>query len=158
MFEGYWKNYGVDQLQAHVFGMSLGELVRNNQEGLVNMTPSYQRGLVWTLEQKRKLINSLVVGLKPPSFYLRTLKAKKTGDFYYEMVDGKQRLTALTEFMDDKWTYDGLLFSQVPAADRMDFKRQPISVVEVSNLTDAETVELYERLNFGGVPHLQEQS
>ena len=58
---------------------------------------SFQRNSVWRLQQKRELIESVLMGLPLPIFYFNR---DKTGRLI--VVDGRQRLTAFFEFMDEK--------------------------------------------------------
>lgn len=134
------------------------QLVQMYNAGHINMNPFYQRGLVWTQEQKERLIDSMLWGVAVPSLYFRDIFMQsgcKIGS-HLEVVDGKQRLSTIAEFMADKLTYQGKLFSELPEPVRGMFSTQAISCYMVEGLDDDAIVELYERLNFGGVPHLRE--
>ena len=63
-------------------------------EGL-NLTPSYQRGDVWTTGDRQQLIESIVRGIPLPSIIL----LEKDPDEPIEVVDGKQRLTSILRFI-----------------------------------------------------------
>lgn len=61
----------------------------------LNLTPSYQRGDVWTTADRQSLIESVLRGIPLPSLILL-----ETGpNTPHEVVDGKQRLTALLRFV-----------------------------------------------------------
>lgn len=61
----------------------------------LNLTPSYQRGDVWRMGDRQALIESVVRGIPLPSIILL-----RTGpDTPHEVVDGKQRLTAILRFV-----------------------------------------------------------
>jgi hypothetical protein len=61
----------------------------------LNLTPSYQRGDVWTSTDRQALIESVLRGIPLPSIILL-----ETGPATpREVVDGKQRLTALLRFV-----------------------------------------------------------
>ena len=70
----------------------------------VFMSPPYQReSEVWNLYKKQLLIDSLINGYDIPKLYLHEYaKAKRQAQklFKYAIVDGKQRLSAIWEFMD----------------------------------------------------------
>ena len=60
-----------------------------------NLTPSYQRGDVWRNSDRQSLIESILRGVPLPSIILL-----RTGSSTpHEVVDGKQRLTAILRFV-----------------------------------------------------------
>ncbi len=64
--------------------------------------PEYQRGEVWTLDQKKRLIDSVLRDYQLPIIYLHELTktvAGKTQD-RLEVIDGQQRTNALREFVE----------------------------------------------------------
>lgn len=62
----------------------------------LNLTPSYQRGDVWTTSARQMLIESVLRGIPLPSVIL--LRPEQPGQ-PHEVVDGKQRLTAILRFV-----------------------------------------------------------
>jgi uncharacterized protein with ParB-like and HNH nuclease domain len=116
----------------------------------LNMNPPYQRGLVWDLSHKQKLIDSIISGIGVPAVLLRELPL--TEEYHYEMVDGKQRISTIVEFMEDKFPYNGLKYSEADDLSRKVFRSACIGA-SVVHCTNEEAVELYNRVNFGGVPH-----
>jgi hypothetical protein len=67
------------------------------------LTPPYQReGEVWTLYKKQLLIDSLINGYDIPKLYLHEYDRARRIDgelIKYAIVDGKQRLLAIWQFM-----------------------------------------------------------
>lgn len=63
----------------------------------------FQRESVWKPAQKAELIESILMGLPLPIFYFNQDKKGRL-----IVIDGRQRLTALFEFMSDKWQLRGL--------------------------------------------------
>lgn len=61
----------------------------------LNLTPSYQRGDVWSAADRSALIESILRGIPLPSIIL----LKKKGNEPHEVVDGKQRLTTILRFV-----------------------------------------------------------
>lgn len=61
----------------------------------LNLTPSYQRGDVWTTSDRQALIESVLRGIPLPSIILLETGPTTPQD----VVDGKQRLTALLRFV-----------------------------------------------------------
>lgn len=66
--------------------------------GLLNLSPSYQRGDVWPTKDAQKLIESILRGIPLPSIILLRPKSKNK-QAKYEVVDGKQRLTSILRFI-----------------------------------------------------------
>lgn len=100
-----WRLSGSGDREAHGF-------VSTHWEDL-DLNPPYQRGAVWTYEQRIMLIRSWLMGIVVPSITLneRTgsdwkaahggLDAMDTGEPYMAVIDGKQRLlTAYAWFAD----------------------------------------------------------
>ncbi|MBC9734362.1 DUF262 domain-containing protein [Nocardioides sp. zg-578] len=63
----------------------------------LELSPSYQRAEVWTNSDSQMLIESILRGIPLPSVIL--LQRSGVGGTSYEVVDGKQRLTAILRFM-----------------------------------------------------------
>lgn len=64
-------------------------------ESPLNLTPTYQRGDVWGSGERSALIESILRGIPLPSIIL----LRDTGSEPHEVVDGKQRLTAILRFV-----------------------------------------------------------
>lgn len=62
----------------------------------LNLTPSYQRGDVWSSTVRQSLIESILRGIPLPSIILLKPNDPRRP---YEVVDGKQRLTAILRFV-----------------------------------------------------------
>jgi uncharacterized protein with ParB-like and HNH nuclease domain len=63
----------------------------------INLIPSFQRGHVWNLPTRRKLIANIVQGRPIPAIFLYR---EASGDQYsYNILDGKQRLESLILFI-----------------------------------------------------------
>lgn len=67
---------------------------RAKVDGL-ELNPSYQRGVVWSDKESCELIDSVLRGIPLPSIILN----QRAGDETLEIVDGKQRLTAILRFI-----------------------------------------------------------
>ena len=85
-----------------------------------------QRDFVWTLEQKRELIWSLLIDRHIPHLALMNCYSKvNVNDDVYLVIDGKQRLSTMFDFVDDKFTIiienQEYLFSQLPDEYKSDF-------------------------------------
>lgn len=110
-----------------------------------NPDADFQRGLVWKLITKQKLIDSLK---KRMPFGMITV-VNWRGEMW--IIDGKQRSNALASFMRDEYCdQDGKRWSEWTADQRAECGRTPVAVQEVE-LEDgegkADVLELFRRIN-----------
>ena len=63
----------------------------------------YQRKLIWTIDEKQRFIDSLVIGLPVPLILLAETSIR--GQSTFEIIDGMQRLNAITSFIEGEFTY-----------------------------------------------------
>ena len=63
----------------------------------LNLSPGFQRNSVWTLTDRRKLIDSVLRNYPIPAIFL--YRREEKGDIIYDVIDGKQRLESLLLFM-----------------------------------------------------------
>lgn len=115
----------------------------------------YQRGLVWLLDQKQKLIDSLLTGIHLPAVYLREHEYAR---IQFEVIDGKQRLTTLIDFVSSRFEFRGMLFRDWDIVSRRMLLNGSFASVIVRNITDEQAVEIFNRVNFCGVPQEDRKS
>lgn len=88
-------------------GMSIQEAYRNYRDGKLIVNRQYQRKLVWSVDEKVKLIDSVLKQYPIPLILLAT---STQGDHKLEIIDGMQRLNAIFGFIDNEFQYDGCVF------------------------------------------------
>lgn len=76
---------------------------------LFDLTAPYQRGSVWTLDQRRALIKSLVMGLPIGSVITSKIPYQRAGASY-RVIDGKQRIETVRAFERGDFTVPGWWF------------------------------------------------
>ena len=59
----------------------------------INVDAEYQRGKVWSQPQQALLIDSVMRGFDIPKIFLR--KLPDGNPYLFDVIDGKQRLTAI---------------------------------------------------------------
>ncbi|MCY0110731.1 DUF262 domain-containing protein [Pseudomonas monsensis] len=89
-------------------GMSVTEAYRLYRDDKFIINRKYQRKLVWTLPEKKKLIDSLISDYPIPLIMLAD--ASKGSDTYYEVMDGMQRLNAIFSFIENGFSIDDQFF------------------------------------------------
>ncbi|ENL0918877.1 DUF262 domain-containing protein [Vibrio cholerae] len=77
--------------------MSIQSIYSLYREGKLIVNRRYQRKLVWTLEEKQKLIESILNKYPIPAILIAESEDKKG---QYEIIDGLQRLHAMMSFIE----------------------------------------------------------
>lgn len=110
----------------------------------VDFNPDYQRGYVWEQEDKELLLDSIFKNIDIGKFVFIRLSDDEwmERNLGYEILDGKQRLSTLIEFYENKLTYKGKYFNDLSGKDKAVFRNHMVSVAEV-NETDKKTVLKY---------------
>lgn len=140
--------------------------------GKINFDHIVQRSYVWERSRKTGLIESMIIGYPVPPIYAKRVddgSGQRGGNIYYVM-DGKQRLSTVKEFLNDEFaltdipavTYmddelgeeceidiSGMKFSELPDALRDYLNTITFSITYFDNLTKEEERELFKRLNAG---------
>lgn len=89
-------------------GMSIQEAYREYREGNLYVNRNYQRKLVWTAEEKRSLVDSVINTFPIPLFLFATFLEGDTKK--YEILDGMQRLNAIFTFIENHYDHNGKFF------------------------------------------------
>ncbi|HCR1837819.1 TPA: DUF262 domain-containing protein, partial [Enterobacter kobei] len=129
----------------------------------------YQRKLVWLMEEKEKFINSLLHNYPIPM--VLTSRFIDTENNGYEILDGLQRLNAITSFIENEFSVSGKFFDLSSTAQTLELlknglveqKNPTLSIEECSNILnypvpisvtqykDSEFIdETFRRINTGG--------
>lgn len=122
---------------------------------MLNLTPDFQRGLVWKTKQKSELIESILMGIPLPLIYV-----KEDEKGVYLIVDGKQRLSTLFSFINNEFALDKLTILKDKNGSRFaDLTPLEQNKIEDCSLTlhvikaptsDRVTFDLFDRVNRGG--------
>ncbi|TKD07872.1 DUF262 domain-containing protein [Polyangium fumosum] len=126
------------------------------------LDPEYQRRHRWSDERKSRLIESFLMNVPVPPVFLFERDFAR-----FEVMDGRQRLTALSEFYADKLVLCGLqywpelndrTYSTLPSKVRVGIDRRYISAIILLKETAPDEEQaaqlkkmVFERLNSGGV-------
>lgn len=128
----------------------------------------YQRDFCWSLDEKKQLIESIYRGVDCGKIVLRehsyeeverTLKTDDEEIALYDIVDGKQRLNALIEFINDKYPdLNGKYFSDMSLIARNDFRFVTCFTMATMNCrtTDDDVLKTFLLLNYAGKQMSQE--
>ncbi len=82
-------------INATVDKWRIYDLAGRAQQGQLELNPTYQRDFVWSNADSQMLIESILRGIPLPSIILARVSSSQR----FQIVDGKQRLTAILRFM-----------------------------------------------------------
>lgn len=117
----------------------------------IDLNPFYQRDLVWTKKQKLAYIMAIFEkGIETkPTFIVNVVKNRKI-----EVLDGKQRITTLLDFIEDKIKLEnGKVFSELNEEDKKTILFHQVRYTRIikqgynNDLTDKEKIELFLEMN-----------
>jgi len=133
------------------------------------LNPEFQRRLRWDRKQQSKLIESFIINVPLPPIFLYEYKYS-----FYEVMDGLQRLTAISEFYNNQFTLVGLeewpelngkTYSQLPEKIKQGIDRRYLSSIVLLQETAKSEEEarilkqkVFERINSGGVLLVPQES
>jgi len=143
-----------DELELNYYQTQISSLHSLFYHFGVDLNPDYQRDLVWSMDDKIKLIDSIFdnVDIGKFVFVVRDYKDRQTPHLF-EILDGKQRLTAIMEFWEDRFLWNGLLFSQLHPLDQHHFTGYRLSKAELNKPKDLNVLyKFFLKLNTSGKP------
>lgn len=129
------------------------------KEDALELAPPFQRKPVWSMNNKSFLIDTIINGLPIPEIYMQ-IKIDKDGKTKYVIIDGQQRLRAVLEYLDGEYEileehnqkYAGKEFKDLPDGIRQDVWNYRFVVRELSNPSDEDIRNIFQRLNKNVVP------
>ena len=157
---GSWGDYPLDELLIRNESRTIYEVSRRIDQGTYIMDPDFQRDFIWKENKQSRLIESVIMRIPLPVFYLAENQKGKI-----IIVDGLQRLSTFQQFLKNK------LRLKLPGREDLDkkyFKDLSPKLqnrVEDFNLTfyiidskipERAQLDIFERVN-GGVPLTRQQ-
>lgn len=124
----YFSNRSISDIYSKAYHFGL------------NLDPEYQRGYVWSQEDKEKLIDSIFGNVDIGKFCF--IKNKYSDDYLYEVLDGKQRCRTILDYYENRFPYKGKYYNDLSNNDRWYFDNYMISTAEV-DFADKQTVLKY---------------
>lgn len=143
-------------MKCQTTDVEIETLVGRIKNGDMDLQPDFQRGEIWTIQKKKKLIDSILRGWKIPPIHV--VPNKNNVD---EVLDGQQRLAAIRDFFEDNINIDGhiepfdsaineldgLSYSNLPVELQRAIRKYSITIVRLTEFNPQEPAELFYRLN-----------
>jgi hypothetical protein len=98
---GNWGDYPIDELAIRDEPRTAVDVVRRIEQGRFVLDPDFQRGFVWDHKKQSRLIESILMRIPLPVFYVAEDPKGRL-----IVVDGRQRITTLKRFIDGDLTLD----------------------------------------------------
>jgi len=144
---GFTDNYNLrDSYSNTIMDGLLGKVYHFG----VDFNPEYQRGLVWTPEQKAALIQTVFDKGSIGTFAFN--RRPYSENPLYEIIDGKQRLSTLCEYYEDRWPFKGYCYSELSEYDTTTFKMASVLEVTLEDADEETKLRLFLRINRAGTP------
>ncbi len=153
---------GIDrEIRTTAVDFSFGELLNLHKDKEIIIRPEYQRLFRWSIEQRSRLIESILMGLPIPPIFLI-----ENEDGVLELIDGLQRTSSVLQFLDHAAIHEpplvlegcdflsnlnGKTFDTLETVTKLKVKRTPIRATILNKSGDQFVkYELFKRLNTGG--------
>ena len=155
-----WGDYPIDDLLIRQESRTIHDVIRRIDQGNYVMDPDFQRDFIWADDKQSKLIESVVMRIPLPVFYLA-----ENDEGQMVVVDGLQRLSTFQRFV------KGDLKLSLPDRNELNGKGFPslspklqnrvedcnlIFYIIDSKAPERARLDIFERVN-GGVPLTRQQ-
>jgi len=148
---------------------SILETYQKIKQTKLKLSPAYQRNAIWSVDKQSSFIESIFMDILIPPIYVVEIPGNDLlEDSSYEVVDGKQRLTAISEFINGKLKlkskaleyfqdlYGDKFYSDIELEFRTETKGLLSSVLDIyvitANSPEFTKYDIFSRLNKGSEP------
>jgi hypothetical protein len=151
----------IGEVRTEALDISFGEIASLHQSRELIIDPEYQRLFRWSPEQQSRLIESILLELPVPPFFV-----VENQNGVYELIDGLQRVSSMIRFLQPEMLgleplmlvgceligdLNGLSYNDLPLSLRLRLKRSAIRVVVIKRQSSPFLrYEMFKRLNTGG--------
>lgn len=147
------NDYPLDTFLIRTENRTVFEVVRRIQRNAFIMDPEFQREFVWNAEKQSKLIESVLMRIPLPVFYIA-----ERDDGKVVVVDGLQRLTTFLKFVNNEFRLrlpgqpelDGKNFSELEGRlqNRIEDCNLTLYIID-SKAPERARLDIFERVNSG---------
>ena len=140
-------------------------LIKKLDKNIIKLDPEYQRRHRWDNKTSSRLIESLILNIPIPTIYISQdidVDEETEGEeFRYSVIDGQQRLTAIKNYLKNKFELEGLeslnelngcLYKDLPPFLTRRLEERSIKCLRIDSTLDSQVkLDIFERLNSGSV-------
>ncbi|MFC3685829.1 DUF262 domain-containing protein [Hydrogenophaga luteola] len=128
------------------------EIYQKLQAGRLNVSPDFQRKLVWRRQHKIEFIETILKNYPFPEVYLAPEKVDTQRMELRELVvDGQQRLSAIKEYIAGTGVFAQPssipTFDSLDTSQKEDFLNYEVSVRYLKNASEEQIKEIFQRIN-----------
>jgi hypothetical protein len=131
--------YDPDQIVIRRDNYSVFQVLKMITDGDLNLSPDFQRNLVWDNIRKSRLIESVLLGIPLPVFYFA-----ENRDGSFNVVDGLQRLSTLRDYTNNGFNLKNLEYLKADC-ERKYFKEEPDKKINASQVLEDKYTRRIER-------------
>lgn len=153
--------YPLDDVMVRNETRTVSETVRRISSGRYAMSPDFQRDFVWPTDKQSKLIESCIMRIPLPVFYVA-----EGQDGRVTVVDGLQRLSTFVRYLSGEFALSGLgeghplngkIFDELPLnlRERIEDTQITLYILDKS-APEAARLDIFERVN-SGIPLTRQQ-
>ena len=161
----------LQRLELTNSSMGMDALKYWQQNGELELNPPYQRGVIWGQARQRNLIKSVLQGIPIGALIIndRFNAGWPNSNIMYAVIDGKQRVSTLLDFMTGTlpvpaWWFgvdqiasyaqdaEEITWNGLTIPTQRKFRNRPLAMMKASLPTLEMEREVFDLVNFGGVP------
>jgi len=155
-----WGDYPIDTVLIRNENRTVHDVLRRIEKGAFVMDPDFQRDFIWSEDKQSKLIESVLMRIPLPVFYLG-----EDNDGRMVVVDGLQRLSTFRRFVNnrlrlklpDQKELNKKSFNELSPKlqNRIEDCNLILYIID-AKVPDRARLDIFERVN-GGVPLTRQQ-
>jgi hypothetical protein len=151
----------IGEVRTEGLDLSYGEIANLRRDKELIIQPEYQRLFRWSIEQKSRLIESILLELPIPQIFVI-----ENSDGVYELIDGLQRISSVLQFVEpstidlEPFALEGCdiikdlntkAYADLPLSLKLRLKRSTLRTIVIKRQSKSFLrYEMFKRLNTGG--------